>query len=182
MFEFEYGQKSQDRLELRRTAGTVGDERTMKHSRSQLADKSVYGNQSLADRIDGEKETFKSHGTEECRTVGRNEAGSSDFVAVQSQPCLCHRPYVSLSASDDDALRASRLQLKPFRQRSGHHAESSAGVHKEINVFDTSRRARQMSLYVKESHLNAFSKTSCILAQTPSNATSESRMQETLGK
>jgi hypothetical protein len=124
----------------------------MKHSQSQLTDKSVDGNQPLADRIDGEKETFKSHGTEECRTVGRNEAGSGDFIAVQSQPCLCHGPNVSLSASDYDALRASRLQLEPFRQRSGHDAQSSAGVHKELHFFGMSRRTGQASLYMKQSH------------------------------
>jgi hypothetical protein len=142
----------------------------MKSCQTQLADKAVYRNQTLADRIDCEEKTFKSHGTEECGTVRRNEAGGSDFIAVQGQPCLRHGPYVSLYASDYDALRASRLQLEPFRQRSGHHAKSGAGVHKKLNVFDTSRRAGQTSFYVKKSHLNTVSKICCILAQTPSNA------------
>jgi hypothetical protein len=153
----------------------------MKHSQNELADKSFYGDQTLADRIDCEEKTFKSHGTEECRTVGRNEAGSGDFIAVQSQPCLCHGPYIPLSASDYDALRARRLQLEPFRQRSGHHAKSSAGVHKELHFFGMPRRTGQTSLYVKKSHLNTLSKTCCILAQTPSNATSLIRVKEDVG-
>jgi hypothetical protein len=155
---------------MKRKQQAIGVERRLAGPR--LADKSVYGNQTLADRIDCEEKTFKSHGTEECRTVGRNKAGGSDFIAIQRQPCLCHGAYVSLSASDYDTLRTSRLQLKPFRQRSGHHAKSSAGINKELNVFDMSRGARQMPLYMKKSHLNAFSQTCCILTQTPANTTS----------
>jgi hypothetical protein len=131
----------------------------MKHSQTQLADKPVYGKQTLADGIDCEEKTFKSHGAEQRKTVRRNEALSSDFIAVQSQPCLRHRPNVSLSASDHDALRARRLQLKPFRQRSRHYTKSSAGVHKKLNFFDTPRRTGQTSLYAEQSHLKYLSKT-----------------------
>lgn len=143
-----------------------------------LADESVYRDQTLADGIDREEKTFKSHGTEECGTVGRNEAGGSNLIAVQSQSCLCHGPYVALSASDYDTLRASRLQLKPFCQRSGHHAKSSTGVDKELNVFDKSCRAPQAPLYVKKSHVNAFTNTYCILAQTSANTTSLIRVKD----
>ena len=136
----------------------------------QLADNPIYGDQTLGDAIDCEEKTFESDGAEQWRPVGRNEARSRDFIAVQSQPRFGYGPYVSLSARDHDALRACGLELKPFRQRSGHHAKSGAGVHKKLNVFDTSRRAGQTSFYVKKSHLNTVSKICCILAQTPSNA------------
>jgi len=129
-----------------------------------LTDEPIYRDQALADGIDGKEETFKSDGAEQRRTVGSNEARSSDFIAIQSQSCLRYGPYLSLSAGDHDALGASRLQLKPFRQRPRHHAQSSAGVHKKLNVFDMSCRAGQMSLDVKKSHLNSLSKTCCIVA------------------
>ncbi|OGQ78746.1 MAG: hypothetical protein A3F90_06270 [Deltaproteobacteria bacterium RIFCSPLOWO2_12_FULL_60_19] len=125
----------------------------MKHTQSELPNKAVYGNQTFADGINRQEKTFKGHGAEQRRAVGRNEAGSSDFIAVQCQPCLCHGPNVSLSASDHDALRARRFQLEPFGQRSGHHAKSSAGVHKELNFFDMPGRTCQISLYVKKPHL-----------------------------
>lgn len=82
--------------------------------------------------------------------------------------------YVSLSAKDYDSLRTRRLQLKPFRQRSGHHPKSSAGINKEVNVFDMSRAARQIPLYMKKSHL----KTCCILTQPPANTTSVITVKE----
>ena len=136
-----------------------------------LAYKPIYGDQTLANGIDCEEKTFKSHGAEQRRTIGRNKTLSSDFIAVQSQPCFGYGPDVSLSASDHDALRTHGLQLKPFRQRSGHHAKSSAGVHKKLNFFDTSRRAGQMSLYVKQSHLKYHLSNMVIVAQSISNAT-----------
>ena len=125
----------------------------------QLPDKPIYGDQTLGDGVDCEEKTLESDGAEQRRTVGRNEAWSRDFIAVQSQPRFGHGPYVSLSASDHDALRPCGLELKPFRHRSGHHAKSSTGIDKKLNFFDTSRRAGQASPYVKQSHLNTFSKT-----------------------
>jgi hypothetical protein len=118
-----------------------------------LADKPVYGNQTLGNRIDGQKKTFKGHGAEQRKAVGCDEALSSDFVAVQSQTCLRHGPNVALPASDHDALRPSRLQLKPLRQRSGYYRKSSAGVYEQLNFFATPCRTRQTRLYVKKSHL-----------------------------
>jgi hypothetical protein len=141
----------------------------------QLADKPIYGDQTLADRIDCEEKTFKSNGAEQRRTVGRNEAWSRDFIAVQSQPRFGYRPYVSLSASDHDALRSCGLELKPFRQRLGHHAQSSAGVYKKLNFFDTSRRTGQASLYVKQSHRECLLKNTAIVAQPTNNATTTIR-------
>jgi putative ABC transport system substrate-binding protein len=129
----------------------------MKHSQSQLADKPVDGNQALGNRIDGEKKTFKSHGTEQRRTVGSNEAWSRDFIAVQSQTCLRDGPNVSLSASDHDPLRAGRLQLKLFRKRAGHHGKGSASIDEKLNFFGTPRGTGQTSLYVKQSHFRYLS-------------------------
>ncbi len=103
----------------------------MKRSQSELANKPVYGNQSLAEGINCQEKTFKSHCAEQWRTVGGNEAGSRDFIAVQGQPCFRHGPNVSLSAGDHDALGASRLQFEPFRQRARYHVQSGAGVDKE---------------------------------------------------
>ena len=143
----------------------------MKHSQTELTDKPVHGNQAFADGINRQEKTFKSHGAEQRRTIGSNKTLSSDFIAVQTQPCFGYGPDVSLSASDHDALRTHGLQLKPFRQRSGHHAKSSAGVHKKLNFFDTSRRAGQMSLYVKQSHLKCHLSNMVIVAQSISNAT-----------
>ena len=125
----------------------------MKHSESQLTNKAVYGNQTLGDGIDRQKKTFKSYGAEQRRTVGRDEAWGSDYIPVQRQSCFRDGPNVSLSAGDHDALRARGFQLKPFRQRSGHYAKSSAGVHEELDFFDAPCRAGQMSLYVEQSHL-----------------------------
>jgi hypothetical protein len=125
----------------------------MKNSQTELADEPVYGNQSLGDGINGEEKTFKSHCAEQRRTVGGNEAGSRDFIAVQSQACFRHGPNVSLSAGNNDALRASRLQFEPFRQRARYHAQSGAGVDQELNFFDAPGRTRQMSFDMEKFHL-----------------------------
>ena len=143
----------------------------MKHTQTELANKSIHRNQTFADRIDCQEKTFKSDGTEQRRTVGCDEALSGDFVAVRSQSRLCHGPNVSLPASDHDALRPSRFQLKPFRQRSGDHGKSSAGVYKQLNFFATPCRAGQTSLYVKQSHLKSLLKAWTIVAHRTSNAT-----------
>jgi len=148
----------------------------------QLADKPIYGDQTLADRIDCEEKTFKSHGAEQRGTVWRNEAWSRDFIAVQSQPRFGHGPYVSLSAGDHDALRACGLELKPFRQRSRHHAKSGAGVHKKLNFFDTSGRTGQASLYVEESHLKYLLKNTAIVAQPTDNATTSINQKRRRGE
>jgi hypothetical protein len=118
-----------------------------------LANKTVYRNQALSDRIHGQEKTFKSHGTEQRRTIRGYEALSSDFVAVKSKPRFGYRPNVSLPAGDHNPLRPSRFKLKPFRQWSGYYGKSSAGVHEQLNVFGTPRRASQTSRYVKQSHL-----------------------------
>ena len=125
----------------------------MKYSQTELADKPVYGNQTLGDGINREKKTFKSHGGEQRRTGGRNEAGRSDFIAVQSQPCFRHGPNVSLSAGDYDAPGASRLQFESFRQRARYHAQSRVGVDEKLNFFDAPGRTRQMSFDMEKSHL-----------------------------
>ena len=124
----------------------------MKYSQTELTDEPVYRNQALADGIDRQKETFESHRSEQRRTVGRNETGRRDFIAVQSQPRFCDGPYVALTAGDHDALRAGRLKLEPFRQRARHHAQSGAGVNKELNFFDVPRRTRQVSFDMEKSH------------------------------
>jgi len=136
-----------------------------------LTDKPIYGDQTLADRIDCEEKTFESNGAEQRGTVGRNEAWSRDFIAVQSQPRFGHGPYVSLSAGDHDALRACGLELKPVRQRSGQHAKSSAGVHKKLNFFDASRRTGQASLYAEQFHIKYPLKNTVIVPQPTNNAT-----------
>jgi hypothetical protein len=115
-------------------------------------DKAVYGDQPLSDGIDGQEKTFESDGAEQGWTLRRNKAWSRNFIAIQSQPCFGYRPVFSLSARDHDALRASGFQLKPFRQRSRHHAKRSAGVNQQLNFFNTARRTGQMSLYMKQSH------------------------------
>ena len=122
-----------------------------------LTDKPVHRDQAFADGIDGEEKTFESDGAEQCWTLGRNKAWSRNFIAIQSQPCFGYRPDFALSARDHDALRASVFQLKPFRQRSRHHAKRSASVNKQLN-FNTSRRTGQMSLYMKQSHDESFYK------------------------
>ena len=119
-----------------------------------LADKAIYGNQTFANRIDSKEKTFESYGTEERRTVGRNEAGSGDFSAVQRQTCLCNGSDVPLSARNDYGLRASGLELKSFRKRAGYHAKSSAGVDQKLDFFGLAGRSGQMSFYVQKSHLN----------------------------
>jgi hypothetical protein len=136
-----------------------------------LTDKPVYRNQALGDGIDCEEKTFKSHGAEQHRAVRGNKAWRGDFIAVQSQSSFGYGPYVSLPASDDDALRTSGLELKPFRQRSGHHAERSAGVHQKLNFFYKSRWAGQMSFDVEQSHLKYLVENRLIVAQSKNNAT-----------
>ena len=130
----------------------------MKYSQTELADEPVYGNQALADGINRQKETFESHGAEQWRTVGRNEAGSRDFIAVQSQPCFRHGPNVSPSSGNHDALRAGSLQFKPISERSRHYAQSGAGVNKELNFFDAPRRTRQVSFDMEKSHCKCLFK------------------------
>jgi hypothetical protein len=136
-----------------------------------LTDKPVHRDQALADRIDGEEKTFESDGAEQDWTLRRNKARSRDFIAVQSQPCFGYGPDVSLSARDHDALRAGGFQLKPFRQRSWHHAKRSASVHKKLNFFNMPRRTGQMALYVEESHIKSLLKNIAIVAQPTNNAT-----------
>jgi hypothetical protein len=136
-----------------------------------LPDKPVYRDQTLADGIDGEEKTFQSDGAEQGWTLRRNKAWGRDFVAVQSQPCFCYGPNVPLSARDHDALRAGGSQLKPFRQRSWHHAKCSASVHKKLNFFNTPRRTGQMALYVEQSHSKSLVKNIAIVPQPKNNAT-----------
>ena len=135
-----------------------------------LTDKPFYRNQALADGIDGEEKTFESDGAEQGWTLRRNKAWSRDFIAIQSQPCFGYGPDISLSR-DHDALRASGFQLKPFRQRSWHHAKRSASVHKKLNFFNTPRRTGQMALYVEQSHIKSLLKNISIVAQPTNNAT-----------
>jgi hypothetical protein len=136
-----------------------------------LTDKPVYRNQSLGDRVDGEKKAFESDGTEQGRTLRRNKALSCDFGAIQSQPCFSYGPDVSLSACDHDALRAGGFQLKPFGQRSRHHAKRSSRVHKKLNFFNPPRRAGQMTFYVEQSHIQSLLKNMVIVTQPTNNAT-----------
>jgi hypothetical protein len=134
------------------------------------ADKPVYRNQSLGDRIDGEKKTFKSHGTEQRRTVRRNETRSRNLSAVQSQPSLCDGPNVSASAGDHDTLGARGFQLEPFRERSRHHAKRSSSIHKQLDFFNASRRAGQLAFYVKQTHFKRLFKNRVIVAQPINSA------------
>jgi hypothetical protein len=152
----------------------------MKNCENGLTNKSVYGNQMLGDGVNRQEKTFKSHGTEQGRTVGCNEARSSDFVAVQSQPCLRHGPNVSLPTSDDHALRTNRLQLKFFRQRSRYYGGSSAGIHKQLDFFDTPGGARQMCLYVEQSHITILSENPvyCSSDTEQRNSTDQIRMKD----
>src|SRR5688572_31598988 len=107
---------------MKRNQQAIGVERRLAGPR--LADKSVYGNQTLADGIDCEEKTFESHGTQECRTVGRNKAGRSDFIAIQRQPCLCHGPYGSLSASHYDRWKKESADASlPVGQHGGARQE-----------------------------------------------------------
>jgi hypothetical protein len=154
---------------VKRTQQAMGIESRL--ADRQLADNPIYGDQTLGDGIDCEEKTFESNGAEQWRTGGRDEARSRNFIAVQSQPRFGYGPCVSLSVRDHDALRACGLELEPFRQRSGHHAKSNAGVHKKLNFFDTSGRAGKMSLYVEQSHLEYLLKNMVIVAQPTNNAT-----------
>ena len=142
-----------------------------RHADPVLTDKPVYRDQALADGIDGEEKTFESDGAEQRWTLRRNKAWSRDFIAIQSQPCFGYGPDVSLSACDHDALRAGGFQLKPFCQRSWHHAKRSASVHKKLNFFNTPRRTGQMALYVEQSHIKSILKNMAIVAQPTNNAT-----------
>ena len=130
-----------------------------------LTDKPIYGDQPLADGIDSKKQAFKSHGAEQRRTVGCNEAWRRNFFAVQRQSSFSHGPYVSLPAGDYDALRAGGFQLEPFRQQAGHNAECRTGVHKKLNVFTAPRRAGQTTFYVKQSHIRHLLENEFIVAQ-----------------
>jgi hypothetical protein len=102
-----------------------------------LTDKSVHGYQALTQRIDRKKKTLESDSAKQGWSLRRNKTRGRDFVSVQSHPRFGHGPDVSLSARDDDALRASGFQLEPFRQRRGHDAECRAGVHKKLSFFNT---------------------------------------------
>jgi hypothetical protein len=135
-----------------------------------LTDKSVYRYQALADGIDGEKKTFESDRAKQGWTLRRNKARSRDFIAIQSQPCFRYGPDVSLSARDHDALRAGGFQLKPLRQRAGHHAKRSAGVHEKLDFFNTPCRTGQMAFYVKQSHIQSLFKNTAIVTQPTNNA------------
>jgi hypothetical protein len=143
-----------------------------------LADKSVYGNQALADWIDGEKETFEGDSTKQSRTLRRNEAWSRDFVTIETQPCFGYGPDISLSTCNHDALGAGGFQLKPFCQGSRHHGKRSAGVDKQLNFFRTPRRTGQTALYMKQSHSKRLSKTTLILARSTNNATTMVRVRK----
>jgi hypothetical protein len=136
-----------------------------------LTDKPVHRDQALAAGIDGEEKSFESDGAKQGWTLRRNKAWSRDFIAVQSQPCFGYGPDVSLSARDHDALGAGGFQLKPFRQRSWHHAKRSASVHKKLNFSNMSRRTGQMALYVEPSHIKSLLKNTGIVAQPTNNAT-----------
>jgi hypothetical protein len=136
-----------------------------------LAHKPVYRDEALADGIDREEETFESDGAEQGWTLRSNKARGRDFVAVQSQACFGYGPNVPLPASDHDALRAGRSQLKFFRQRSWYHAKCSASIHEKLNFLDTPGRAGEMALYVEQSHSKSPLKNTAILAQPPNNAT-----------
>jgi len=136
-----------------------------------LTDKTLYRDQALAEGIDGEEKTFECDGAEQGWTLRRNKARSRDLIAIQSQPCFGYGPDVSLSARDHDALRAGGFQLKPFRQRSWHHAKRSSSVHKKLNFFNTPRRTGQLALYVEQSHIKNLLKNTAIVAQPTNNAT-----------
>jgi hypothetical protein len=136
-----------------------------------LTHKPVHRDQALANGIDGEEKTFESDGAEQGWPFWRNKALSRDCIAIQSQPCFGYGPDLSLSPRDHDALRAGGFQLKPFRQRSWHHAKRSPVVHKKLNFFNTPRRTGQMSLYVEQSHIKSLLKNTTIVTQPINNAT-----------
>lgn len=136
-----------------------------------LTDKSVYRDQTLADRIDREEKTFERDGAEQGWTIRSNKAWGGDFVAGQRQPRFGDRPDSLLSARDDDALRAGGFQLKPFRQRSRHHAKRSASVHKKLDFFNAPRWTGQTALYAEQSHIKSLQKNRVIVARAINNAT-----------
>ena len=121
-----------------------------------LTNKPVYRDQALADGVDGQKQSFQSDSSEQCWTFRRNKAWSGNFIAVQSQSCLGYGPHITLSASDNDALRTSRLELKLFGQQPRHNAKSCSGVHQKLNFFNPSCRAGQMGFYMEQSHIKYF--------------------------
>jgi hypothetical protein len=141
-----------------------------------LADKPVYGDQTFGHGIDGEEKTFESDRAEQGWTLGRYEAWRRNFVAIESQSRLCHRPYVPLSARDHNALRPGGFQFKPFRQRSRHHAKRSASVHKKIDFFNAPSRAAQATFHVEQSHITCLLNDEFILAQLKNNATTLIRL------
>jgi hypothetical protein len=94
-----------------------------------LTDKSVYRDQALADGIDGQEQTFESDSPEQRWTFRRNKAWGGNFIAVQSQSRLGYGPNVTLSPSDNDALRTGRLKLELFGQQPRHNAKRCSGVH-----------------------------------------------------
>jgi hypothetical protein len=97
---------------------------------SASAEKSLYRDQALGNGIDCQEKTFERYSTEQRRTVGSDKALSRDFSAVQRQTCLCHGPNVSLPTSNYNPLRASRFELKLFRQRSRYYGKGSASIYK----------------------------------------------------
>jgi hypothetical protein len=136
-----------------------------------LTDKSVYRDQTLADRIDGKEKTFERDRAEQGWTLRRNKARRRDFIAGQRQPRFGYGPDSLLSARDHDTLRASGFQLKPFRQRSRYHAKRSAGVHTKLDFFDAPRRTGDMALYVEQPHIKSLLKNTVIVARPINNAT-----------
>ena len=107
-----------------------------------LTDKAVNGNQSLANRIDGDEKTFKSNRAEQRRSIWSDETWSGDFLAVESQLGFGDGPDIALSASDHHALRTGGFQRELFRQRARHDAQCSASFDEEFDFFDIARSGR----------------------------------------
>jgi hypothetical protein len=135
-----------------------------------LTHKPIYRNQAFANGINGEKKAFESYGAQQSWPFRRNETLSRNFIAIQSQSCFGDRPDISLPARDHDPLRAAGFQIELFGQRSWHHGERRASVHKELNLFYAARRTSQVGFYVEQSH-----RTELIVAQRTNNATTRDK-------
>ena len=106
-----------------------------------LADKSIYGDQTLTNGIDRNEKTFESNRAEQRRSIWSDETWSGYFLAVESQLGFGDGPDIALSASDHHALRTGGFQRELFRQRARHDAQCSASFDEEFDFFDVPGRA-----------------------------------------
>ena len=142
-----------------------------------LADKAVYGDQSLGDRIDRNEKTFESDSAEQRRSIRSDKARRGDFIAIERQFRFRNRPDLTLSSGNHHALRTGGLQGEFVGEGLRHNAECRTGIDKKLDFLDMSVRNGQTSFYVEDSHVTSFFENVSILAQSVANATAPMRQQ-----